>query len=845
MKKKRWLALAAAAALVSAQFSTGVYAGEEAEKLWISPDYAEAEINGEWTQVDGRTWDGSVENTEGNPAVDLIDVPEDIANGDFTITGDIVSNNNDLYSTATGVEATVATGGSSQSVGLTVEGDVSASVTDTGSGSNSAVGVAVNSFERNQQDETVTINIKGDVTAENSGQGYNAGATGVSVTTGPEAVLRTSSEGSSVTMDIKTGTVSATSKEYTAFGIHVNEREGSNGGGKINITTSGGVSATAENSYAGGVYIGNYERKSDVDITVGGDVSAEGQQALGVYSVAAQGKTDITVEGSVGAKGKDQARGVYNNGACGQNTQRILVTENVTASIDENGMDSANAITAGTDSVILVGGNATASGPKSTGILIQLSPYFGEEESRDGSTAGTEPGRIEVLGTVDGGSGENGSDLSVYIPTDWLFPQTDDSDGTGADSSSADDQMLEKIAESLPTVITHELKNGSIVVRTNDNADEKIKTAVKNALADKTFYTVNYTTKVKDATGKEDNSLGTIEITRYDDGFTELASEELQANGKTAYVAKAGDKIRINVRVNKAGTSENKSETVTGEAVVITEETDTEIITTKITPVTKRSWTEATSYELDLDKLKIADTLGYDATVKLIKETSTTGEVTWSLEVTPVGSIDLDIEAIIKAITEQSNLVEVTENIVEVERKAKANPVDPQQPDINPVDPRQPEILPVAAVQLESAASPDNTGIRTAGIDGHWVLVDAEANQWAFELNDGSRITGRWVYIVTPDGQNGPAKEGWFRFGSDGIMVLGWFDDGEESYWLDLQDGHMVTGWAEIDEKNYYFNTDPTFDPGSKIPGAKPFGAMFRDQNTPDNVWVGADGSRA
>ncbi len=479
----------------------------------------------------------------------------------------------------------------------------------------------------------------------------------------------------------------------------------------------------------------------------------------------------------------------------------------------------------------------------------------------------------------------------------------------------------------LPTIVTHEMKNGSVIVATNDiEGDDKVKEAVKEALAEKTFYTVNYTSKVKDENGKEDDSLGAIEITKYDNGFTELDSEELQTNGKTAYVAKAGDKIRINVKVNKTATSEDKSETVEGEAVVTTEETDTEIITTTTTQVTKRTWTETTSYVIDMDNTKITDTLGYDATVKLIKETSEDGEVTWSLEVTPIGGVDIDVEAIIKAVTEENNLKEITENVVKVEKKAKEiepekedpekeepEKEDPEKEDPKPEEPPQeepekedpqkeepPVVVPPAEEGYQagdetghegrshgrgsytdtrdehiggSSGLRDRTAAITAGTDGHWILLDEAAHKWVVELNAGSRIAGRWAYLVNPYAHDGQVKEGWFLFGADTIMLTGWYNDpstdkwyylheisdgtlgtmetgwifnGGEYYWTDPKDGHMQTGWAEIGGKQYYLKADNRGNrPGSLLAGTRPYGAMYRNQNTPDDAWVGDDGSRA
>ena len=65
-----------------------------------------------------------------------------------------------------------------------------------------------------------------------------------------------------------------------------------------------------------------------------------------------------------------------------------------------------------------MGGNATASGADSNGILIDLdiTPGDDEEGTADSGSTGTsnkEPVRIEVLGTVDGGA--DGNDLLIRV----------------------------------------------------------------------------------------------------------------------------------------------------------------------------------------------------------------------------------------------------------------------------------------------------------------------------------------------------------------------------------------------------------------------------------------------
>lgn len=58
--------------------------------------------------------------------------------------------------------------------------------------------------------------------------------------------------------------------------------------------------------------------------------------------------------------------------------------------------------------------------------------------------------------------------------------------------------------------------------------------------------TIPYNTKVMDETGAEDNTLGTITITKYDG--KDLEKKELRYDGSEVYVAKAGDVMTITVK---------------------------------------------------------------------------------------------------------------------------------------------------------------------------------------------------------------------------------------------------------------------------------------------------------
>lgn len=628
----------------------------------------------------------------------------------------------------TGVKVTVPEpdkeAGSVKDTILEVTGNISANgIIDNGG---HITGMSINALGGQSQDQSVTVTVDGNVKASDGFKGNNV--SGVEIVTSQEndageAAPEAPSGTHTMTTKVTAGSVTVEGgPDSTAVGLYVNAgsdhavqditvdvkddinvsgQEGqtvtginlSQGGANdnsVNISVGGSVVVDGKGYSSDGVRISrimptNGEASVKIDIKENLTVKSDGEESFvkGVDRVESEmaGNLDILVGGNVTAEAVSEATGLSAVKTTDNGTAEIKVDGDVTATATGT-EGSAAAIFAeigqnsGTGDV-LVGKNATASGVDSNGIMMNLdiTPKDNEEGAAGSGSAGAsnkEPVRIEVLGTVDGGA--DGNDLLIRVTdcnVERVYEVPDDPttgfrEETGEPMAAAD--VKTALTGSLPEIVTHELKNGSIkAVMKSDNADNE--KAALEALAEMTFYTVNYTTKVTDETGAEDDSLGTITITQYDG--KDLEKKELRYDGSTAYVAKAGDKILIDVKVKNGYVDKDREEKVTGTSEVKTEETDTEIITTTTTPVTRKTWTERTAYELDLDKLKIVDELGYDATVKLVKETSTVGGVTWSLEVTPVGSIDLDIEAIIKAITSEINLQEITENIVKVDKKAK------------------------------------------------------------------------------------------------------------------------------------------------------------------------------
>ena len=108
-----------------------------------------------------------------------------------------------------------------------------------------------------------------------------------------------------------------------------------------------------------------------------------------------------------------------------------------------------------------------------------------------------------------------------------------------------------------------------------------------------------------------------------------------------------------------------------------------------------------------------------------------------------------------------------------------------------------------------------------------WILINPEKEDW--------------VYYI--DSSKTQLKRGWHKDGQDGRW-----------YYLDLDTGYMFKGWHFINGKWYFFTPDTTewtWAKGSdgewyykKLPGIKPLGSMYADENTPDGHSVSKDGDR-
>lgn len=112
--------------------------------------------------------------------------------------------------------------------------------------------------------------------------------------------------------------------------------------------------------------------------------------------------------------------------------------------------------------------------------------------------------------------------------------------------------------------------------------------------------------------------------------------------------------------------------------------------------------------------------------------------------------------------------------------------------------------------------------------DGVW-RNDNNGKGWWYQYNDGSYPHNGWTNLY--DGSYGG---GWYYMDADGYAKTGWFFDSASGYWfyLDPESGRMKEDWQTIDGKLYYFS----------MGGAKPAGAMYRNEKTPDGYTADENG---
>lgn len=127
------------------------------------------------------------------------------------------------------------------------------------------------------------------------------------------------------------------------------------------------------------------------------------------------------------------------------------------------------------------------------------------------------------------------------------------------------------------------------------------------------------------------------------------------------------------------------------------------------------------------------------------------------------------------------------------------------------------------------------------GQKGQWGRT-AEGD-WTFTIN-GRMCRDEWVYAQNPyaDTKKGQSSLDWFRFDSQGRMVIGWYmdKDGLRYYLNPISDntkGRMMTGWNWIMGNDrwlrcYYFQENSD---GKK-------GSLFKSKTTPDGYSVNEEG---
>ena len=153
-----------------------------------------------------------------------------------------------------------------------------------------------------------------------------------------------------------------------------------------------------------------------------------------------------------------------------------------------------------------------------------------------------------------------------------------------------------------------------------------------------------------------------------------------------------------------------------------------------------------------------------------------------------------------------------------------------------------------------------------------WKLIYADGTNAAgyiFNQADGNaaeqvtweKVNGSWYAF----GANGYLKSGWiwdyqlnswYNLTTESGMRSGWYTDAQDgcTYYLDPANGKMALGWKLIDGVWYYFNevtsVQTWFYDGTTgtwrynvLSRVKPFGSLYKGEQTPDHYYVGSDGA--
>ncbi len=124
-----------------------------------------------------------------------------------------------------------------------------------------------------------------------------------------------------------------------------------------------------------------------------------------------------------------------------------------------------------------------------------------------------------------------------------------------------------------------------------------------------------------------------------------------------------------------------------------------------------------------------------------------------------------------------------------------------------------------------------------------WELVDG--SWYAFGANE--YLKSGWVFDYQ--------LNGWYLTSAESGMQSGWRVDSQDgqTYYMDPSTGRLAISWMLIDNNWYYFQAlaqEPTWELNKENgnwfynakSGVRPYGAMYRDERTPDGYYVNVDG---
>ena len=131
------------------------------------------------------------------------------------------------------------------------------------------------------------------------------------------------------------------------------------------------------------------------------------------------------------------------------------------------------------------------------------------------------------------------------------------------------------------------------------------------------------------------------------------------------------------------------------------------------------------------------------------------------------------------------------------------------------------------SAKVSSGTAGQVLGVERPSFDGKWMQ---DAKGWWIQYGDGSYPRNEWKLLPWNN------TTAWYFFDEAGYMKTGWLQDTSDGNWyyLDSVSGEMKTGWQEVSGKRYYLNTEKS----------RPFGAMYRNEKTPDGMQVDESGAR-